>query len=438
MKATTGTWPSSLAAQSLVRPSEAGSLGDNAVRVSPELLQPFFAQLTADKDAELALNIHLPFCPSRCLSCDRVAVVAHRDEEIDHYINHLEKELMLIAQAVDGQGGLARVHFGGGSPNHLSELALATVFSHINRHFSITDATRISMELNPRRTSRAQLNFLKGLGVDQLKLEVRDVDAKVQQEIGRIHSLELLEDVISIAHGVKFESLGMDYLIGLPGQTPESCEQSVAAIVSLAPDWLVCLPFHRRESVFPHQIAVEAQHLPSLADRLAMFNQVQMGFDEAGYEWVGLNVFAKPEHELSVAQRTESLGLNVLGYVPEQSLSVLGVGLGALSELPGLIYQNHANLASWHTLVDAGLLSAHSAVVSDESDILRRKVLRGLICHQSLYSTALTPAQEAEWLVPLVEQGFVSKGQSDYRLTELGRSVLPHMWADSSPVFRAL
>ena len=207
MKATTGTWPSSLAVQSLVRPSEAGSLGDNAVRVSPELLQPFFAQLTADKDAELALNIHLPFCPSRCLSCDRVAVVAHRDEEIDHYINHLEKELMLIAQAVDGQGGIARVHFGGGSPNHLSELALATVFSHINRHFSITDATRISMELNPRRTSRAQLNFLKGLGVDQLKLEVRDVDAKVQQEIGRIHSLELLEDVISIAHGVKFESL---------------------------------------------------------------------------------------------------------------------------------------------------------------------------------------------------------------------------------------
>jgi oxygen-independent coproporphyrinogen-3 oxidase len=294
------------------------------------------------------------------------------------------------------------------------------------------------MELNPRRTSRAQLNFLKGLGVDQLKLEVRDVDAKVQQEIGRIHSLELLEDVISIAHGVNFDSLGMDYLIGLPGQTVESCEQSVAAMVSLSPDWLVCLPFHRRESVFPHQIAVEAQHLPSLADRLAMFNQMQMGFDQAGYEWVGLNVFAKPEHELSVAQRTGSLGLNVLGYGPERSLSVLGVGLGALSELPGLIYQNQANLASWHALVDAGLLSAHSAVVSDESDILRRKVLRGLICRQSLYSSALTPAQEAEWLLPLVDQGFVSKGTSDYRLTELGRSVLPHMWADSSPVYRAL
>ena len=438
MNSTTGAWTSSLAAKSLVRSSETASLGDQAVRVSADLIQSFFTQLRADKDAELALNVHLPFCPSRCLSCDRVAVVAHRDEEIDRYISHLEKELMLIAEAVDGQRGLARVHFGGGSPNHLSELALATVFSHIHRHFSITDATRISMELNPRRTSRAQLNFLKGLGVGQLKLEVRDVDAKVQQEIGRIHSLELLEDVISIAHGANFESLGMDYLIGLPGQTAESCEQSVAAMVSLSPDWLVCLPFHRRESVFPHQIAVEAQHLPSLADRLAMFNHVQMGFDDAGYEWVGLNVFAKPEQELSVAQRTGSLGLNVLGYVPEQSLSVLGVGLGALSELPGLIYQNEANLASWHTLIDAGLLSAHSAVVSDESEILRRKVLRGLICRQSLYSAALSSAQEAEWLLPLVDQGFVIKEQTDYRLTEMGRSALPHMWTDSSPVFRTL
>ena len=438
MKSTMGGKGPSLSAQPLVRPSETLSLGERAVRVNEATLKPFFAQLKADQQADLALNVHLPFCPSRCLSCDRVAVVQHRDEEINRYITNLDKELMLTAQAAGGQRRLARVHFSGGSPNHLSELALATLFSHINRHFSIQSTTQISMELNPRRTSRAQLNFLKGLGVGQIKLEVRDVDAKVQREIGRIQSLELLEDVISIAHGVKFDSLGMDYLIGLPGQTVESCEQSMDAMLSLAPDWLVCLPFHRRESVFQHQIAVDANHLPSLAERLAMFNQVQMAFDAAGYEWVGLNVFAKPEHELSVAQRTGKLGLNVLGYVPEKAWSVLGVGLGSLSELPGLIYQNEANLANWHTLIESGLLPAHSAVVPDESEVLRRKVLRGLICRQSLTPADLTDAQETEWLSPLVDQGFARKEQSSYLLTELGRSVLPHIWTDSSPAFRAL
>lgn len=438
MKASKGALPPSLSAQPLVRPAEAASLGEGAVRVDPTLLKPYFAKLQGDQGTDLALNVHLPFCPSRCLSCDRVAVVQHRDEEIDRYIAHLEQELGLIADGVGGQRRLARVHFGGGSPNHLSDLALATLFSHINEHFSISATTRISMELNPRRTSRAQLNFLKGLGVGQIKLEVRDVDAKVQQEIGRIHSLELLEDVISIAHGVAFESLGMDYLIGLPGQTVESCEQSIEAMISLAPDALVCLPFHRRESAFPHQIAVDVQHLPSLADRLVMFNQVQLGFEDAGYEWVGLNVFAKPDHELSLAQSTGTLGLNVLGYVPEKALSVLGVGLGSLSEVPGLIYQNEANLANWHTLIESGVLSAHSAVVADESEILRRKVLRGLICRQHLRPADLSPGQEAEWLSPLVDQGYATKGQGGYLLTELGRSVLPHLWTDSSPIFRAL
>ncbi|GIR71874.1 MAG: hypothetical protein CM15mP74_31250 [Halieaceae bacterium] len=105
----------------------------------------------------------------------------------------------------------------------------------------------------------------------------------MQRAIGRIHSLELLEDVISIAHGLNFESISMDYLIGLPGQTVESCEQSIEAIISLGPDWLVCLPFHRRESLFPHQIAVDVQAFASLADRLAMFNQVQTDLVDAGY-----------------------------------------------------------------------------------------------------------------------------------------------------------
>jgi oxygen-independent coproporphyrinogen-3 oxidase len=268
-------------------------LGERAEVISEAALQPSFSRLSEQPDASLALNVHLPFCPSRCLSCDRIAVVQHQPYELEHYVANLALELTRTAEMLGERRTLARVHFGGGSPNHLSELALATVFSHIDEHFVVDASTQFSMELNPRRTSRAQLNFLKGLGVEQIKLEVRDVDANVQREIGRIHSLELLEDVISIAHGVNFDSIGMDYLIGLPGQTVESCAQSIESILSLGPDWLVCLPFHRRESLFPHQIAVDSQHLPSLTDRMVMFNQVQTDLTEAGYEWVGLNMFAK-------------------------------------------------------------------------------------------------------------------------------------------------
>ena len=437
MSSTTGVWPPPNLASPPVKPPDTHSLGEHAERVSEASLQPYFARLSEQPDASLALNVHLPFCPSRCLSCDRIAVVQHQPNELEHYVANLALELARTAALLGERRTLARVHFGGGSPNHLSELALATVFSHISEHFGVDDSTQFSMELNPRRTSRAQLNFLKGLGIEHIKLEVRDVDANVQREIGRIHSLELLEDVISIAHGVNFESIGMDYLIGLPGQTMDSCEQSMEAILSLAPDWLVCLPFHRRESLFPHQIAVHSEHLPSLADRMVMFNQVQMDFTEAGYEWVGLNVFAKPDHPLAVAQREGTLALNVLGYGVDADLAVVGIGLGALGELPGLVTQNETRLSAWHNRVETGVLSVASAIRADDSETLERMVMRNLMCRQSISVDSLTESQREKWILPLTGQGYAEEDAGLYRLTELGLTVLPHVWTDSSPAFRA-
>lgn len=437
MTSNTGVWPPPDPASQPDKPTDTYSLGESAELMSEAALQPYLAKLSEQPDATLALNVHLPFCPSRCLSCDRIAVVQHQPNELEHYVANLAQELARTAAMLGKRRSLARVHFGGGSPNHLSELALATVFSHIDEHFGVDDSTQFSMELNPRRTSRAQLNFLKGLGVEHLKLEVRDVDANVQREIGRIHSLALLEDVISIAHGVNFESIGMDYLIGLPGQTMDTCEQSMEAILSLTPDWLVCLPFHRRESLFPHQIAVDSAHLPSIADRMVMFNQVQMDFTEAGYEWVGLNVFAKPDHPLAVAQRDGSLALSVLGYGTDADLAVLGIGLGALGELPGLVMQNETRLSAWHNQIESGVLSVASAVRSDDSETLQRMVMRNLMCRQSISVDSLTESQREKWILPLTGQGYAEEDEGVYRLTELGLTVLPHVWTDSSPAFRA-
>ena len=438
MSVTSGVWPPPEPASQPAKVSTTHTLGDHAVSCDETAVVPYFSALRSDPAAPLALNIHLPFCPSRCLSCDRIAVVEHQGDELVRYVSHLERELARAAVLVGEKRRLARVHFSGGSPNHLSELALDNIFSDIDRHFGVGNDTQFSMEINPRRTSRAQLNFLKGLGVDQIKLEVRDVDATVQRAIGRIHSLELLEDVISIAHGVNFESVSMDYLIGLPGQTVESCEQSIEAIISLGPDWLVCLPFHRRESLFPHQIAVDVQHLPSLADRLAMFNQVQTDLVDAGYAWVGLNAFVKPDHELAVAQQEGSLSLSVLGYGSEENLNVVGIGLGALSELSGAVLQNHTRLNDWHELIESGSLSVTSAVLSDETQTVQRKAMRTLMCRQDLSVSNLGDDHRMGVAEPLVAQGYAEEIDGAYRLTELGYSMLPHLWTDSSPAFRVL
>jgi oxygen-independent coproporphyrinogen-3 oxidase len=169
-----------------------------------------------------------------------------------------------------------------------------------------------------------------------------------------------------------------------------------------------------------------------------MFNAATEGFVASGYDWVGLNLFAKPDHQLAIAQREGTLALNVLGYDIDPDAAVLGIGLGALSELPGLVVQNHVDMAQWHGAVESGTLGSASAVFSDDNETLRRKVLRGLVCRQRIPADQLTDVQRDDWLLPLIGQGFAVEENGEYLLTEVGRSVLPHIWTDSSPVFRTI
>ena len=136
-------------------------------------------------------------------------------------------------------------------------------------------------------------------------------------------------------------------------------------------------------------------------------------------------------------ERDGTLALNVLGYGADADLAVLGIGLGALGELPGLVLQNETRLSAWHQQVESGVLSASSAVRSDEGEVLQRKVMRSLMCRQSITLDSLTETQREKWIVPLSDQGYAEEEAGIYRLTELGLTMLPHVWTDSSPAFRA-
>ena len=169
-----------------------------------------------------------------------------------------------------------------------------------------------------------------------------------------------------------------------------------------------------------------------------MFNQVQTDLVDAGYAWLGLNAFVKPDHELAVAQQEGSLSLSVLGYGSEENLNVVGIGLGALSELSGAVLQNHTSLNEWHELIESGSLSVTSAVLSGETQTLQRKAMRTLMCRQDLSVSDLSDDNLMGVAEPLVAQGYAEEIDGAYRLTELGYSVLPHLWTDSSPAFRVL
>ena len=178
--------------------------GDPVVLVDGAAHHTLAHAISKSKAETSGLYVHIPFCPSRCLSCDHLALVEHDGAVIDNYLEVLASEMEAMARASQGPIKVDRVHIGGGSPNYLEDIQLAKLMAGIHSAFEIMPDAEISMEVNPRRTSRAQFELLQGLGIRNLHLEVRDVDSKVQNELGRTQSFSLLEDVYGMARDMSF------------------------------------------------------------------------------------------------------------------------------------------------------------------------------------------------------------------------------------------
>ena len=385
-----------------------------------------------------ALYVHIPFCPSRCLSCDHLTIVEHDHKVMDRYLAHLHDELALMAGQARVPLQINRIHVGGGSPNYLDDVQLARLMASIHGAFDVTADANISMEINPRRTSRSQLDLIQGLGVQHLHLEVRDVDANVQNELGRTQSYSLLEDVFSVARDMKFATVNMDLVFGLPGQTSKSIKNSIAMIAELAPDMLVCQQYTRRPQQFPHQAALDDDAMPSLAEKLAIFNAVAVGLESEGYEWIGLNAFVRPGHALSEAQTNGTLRYSAFGYSENEVSQVLGAGLGAVSEVGDVVAQNFVDIDAWQIAIAQGRLATQVLIETSEFEVARRSVMRRLMCNSEVPISSVGQPDVLTLVESLESQGYTEQRDAFIYLTELGRMALPHFWSDSSPRFRWL
>jgi oxygen-independent coproporphyrinogen-3 oxidase len=411
------------------------ALATQAKAIAVEAQIAAFDAIKAQPGARLSLAVSLPFCPSLDLACDRASIVGQRVEE---YSSGLIAEIRSLAAHLGPKKSLQSIHVFGAAANDISDITIGQIFSVILDLFDLASDTEISFELDPRRTSRSQLGFLRGLGVTELKLQVRDMDPTVQDAIGRYQSAELLEDVIQVGRDLGFESIGVDQIFGLPCQTPETFASSLESLISLAPDWVECYQFVKRARHFPHQAALLDEKLPSLADKLTMYNTLNECMDSAELTPLGLNLFVQPTHRLATAFIDGDLSLNAYGYHCHESTAVLGVGLAAISELPGMVLQNSGSAELWQQSVAHSLLTEKMGLVNDNEQIEFRQLLRQLMCNQPVNLAAGEKPLAEQRLAVLVESGLVEYRQDKIGITEYGREWLPQLLMDSSPSFRGI
>jgi oxygen-independent coproporphyrinogen-3 oxidase len=386
----------------------------------------------------IGVHVRLPFCPSRCLNCDHHTTVTHNGQIIDDYLAGIEQEIRMVTDRIGRGRPLAQLHLGGGTPNYLSDTQLVRLMDVIEQHFTLDADTETSLEASPKRCSPSQLALLRGLGFDIINFQVRDLDSEVQLAIGRSHSVPMLEDVFANARSEGFGTVGMDLVYGLPNQSVASVRRTVAAMLELGPDRIVCHTFARRPDIFKHQRALDPSSLPSLADKVAMFNVASEALIDSGYEWVGLDCFARDGDALATAKAEGSLHRNWVGYTTRRVSDLFGFGADAVSQLVEANIQNQIHLADWRAALSDGELPVHSGVLVSEVERRHKAALNDLMCNLELadYRDLLGMEGEEGVLGELERKGMVTVSDEKVEVTEYGRFALHQLWGDASPHFR--
>jgi oxygen-independent coproporphyrinogen-3 oxidase len=409
----------------------AQSLHLNGAQAESEFIDALGRLASSSQAPSVGAYMHLPFCPQRCLTCDRVTTSGHPEWSVDAYLVRLEREMSAVSRHLSDSVSINRLHVGGGTPNTLNPSQLIYVRELADRHLNLAADVELSIEVNPKRCSHSQLELLRGLGFTELTLEVNAVDSVYEYSAGRSCSPELLQDVFADAKAVGFHRVNLDYIYGLPDHDANTVWQTVEALIDLGADRIMCHPFTRREEQFPHQQLIAAELMPSIAAKMAMFVIISELLTGAGYEWLGINGFVMTGDPLLEAQARGDLFRGWLGYNDNYQPWLLGFGMGAFSELPGLVSHGSTDPEQWAADVDAFGMSQRAVSLLSNDEATERDIFKRLGASMRASSASLNGGGGTARLDAMTQGGLIEQRGEVLSLTPIGRYELNQHWASA-------
>ncbi len=388
--------------------------------------------------APISLYAHVPFCRSLCHFCACNRTITRDARLPERYLDAIAREVDAVREAVGAALPVLQHHWGGGTPTHLAPAQIERLFRTLNGAFPAQTGAEISIEIDPRVTTPAQLETLRGCGFSRISLGVQDFDARVQRAIHREQSVALTAGVVENARALGFAGVSFDLIYGLPFQTRESFAGTLREVIAIAPDRIALYGYAHVTWIAKQQRGFERGDLPAPSDRLATLVGAIRQLLGAGYVHVGMDHFARPEDPLAIALRERSLRRNFMGYTTQAGLALVGFGPSGISELPGSYAQSQRELAEWEPAVAAHGLATMRGHRLSPDDAARRAVIQQLMClgevraaeHVSADGTPFRDRFGAELarLRPLEADGLVEiAGDGSLVVTERGRLVLRNL-----------
>lgn len=388
--------------------------------------QDFFNALDqlAQRDSDpVSLYVHLPFCVERCYYCGCNATVTRHSHVVDRYLDCLEREIALVSERLGARRKAIQLHWGGGTPNFLSNEQMSRLFELIQQRFELLPEAEISVEVDPRIGTAQQILHLRRLGFNRISLGVQDIDPQVQRAIGRIQPREQTELLFWKCREYGFKSINLDLIYGLPFQNERTFAQTLECVLSLAPDRVACYSYAHLPRSRPNQKLVDISLMPTTEEKFGLFCQAIEAFEAEGYHWIGMDHFARKNDELSKAMREKRLHRNFMGYTIQPSQDLLAFGCSAISEFAGYYSQNDAKLGNYQRAIEAGELPIVRGHQLSADDQARQQAITHLMCNMELPYTIVNERMQAdlERIRSYQAEGFIEVEPDRLTVTAKGR-----------------
>ncbi len=331
----------------------------------------------------LSLYIHLPFCATVCFYCGCNKIITNNRKRAVPYLERLHREIALHAELYDSDRVVDQLHWGGGTPTFISLDQMQALMSEIAKHFNLRedDKGEYSIELDPREVTEETLGVLRELGFNRISLGVQDLNEKVQRAVNRIQPMEKTEAALDQARKEGFHSISMDLIYGLPRQTVESFSRTLNEVIRMSPDRVAIYNYAHMPSMFKVQRQINEAELPSASEKLEILRHAVDRMTEAGYVYIGMDHFAKPDDELTRAQQNGTLYRNFQGYSTHSGCDLVAMGVSSISKVGFTYCQNHKDIDSYFKSIDEGELPVFRGIELSFDDVLRREVITQLICN---------------------------------------------------------
>jgi oxygen-independent coproporphyrinogen-3 oxidase len=423
----------------------------------PEQLRAELAREDASPSDGLALYVHVPFCESLCHFCACNKVITRKREPAVRFLEAVDREIATVREALRVPRAATQQHWGGGTPTFLSPEQLVRLHRSVTQAFPMRPGAEVSLEVDPRVTTREQVAALAECGFNRISMGVQDFDPRVQQAIHREQSVEQTARLVEWSRAAGFESVNFDLIYGLPYQTEASFAETLERVLEIAPDRLALYSYAHVTWLAKQQRGFEKHDLPDPSSKLRIFLSALRRFLEAGYRYIGLDHFAKPEDELSRALADRTLRRNFMGHTTQAGTLLLGFGPSAISELHGGYAQSFRELERWQEAALAGRLATLRGHIFSADDLERRWIIGRIFCHGELRAAEFAAefgsafgqryARELAALAPAIADGLLTREpDASLTLTPLGRllvrnvamvfdAYLPEQQRSGRPIF---